>query len=119
MTEDNKAHIDIVGYIAGTQLFLGHGDVSGEKYDHKRFREMADLLHQIAWKLEDEADKFENWTPRCFKNSLGDIYFEVAPDTFIDGQFREEAETLYMSGALTNTEDELRSYYPELELVSE
>jgi hypothetical protein len=119
MTEQDKGHIDVVGFIGGTQLFLGHADVSGEQYDHKRFRQIADLLHTIAWELEEEADKFEGWTPRCLKNSIGDLYFEVAPNVFVDGDDRREAETLYLAGTLTNTEDELRGYYPEIELVAE
>lgn len=116
---ENKTHVDIFASIGGFQMFLGHKDIDGEQYSHKRFQEIASLLHEIAWQFEDEATKYENFIPRCFKNSLGDHFFEVAPDVFVDGDDRREAETLYLANTLTNTLDELKSYYPELEQVSE
>lgn len=121
MSNENnpKGHIDVVGVIAGMELFLGHADISGEPYSATRFREIASLLHEIAWQMEAEGDKFENFVPRCFQNGLGDRFFEVAPDVFVDADDRREAEVLWLANGLTVTETELKSYYPELQEVVE
>lgn len=115
----NEGHIDIVGVIAGHELFLGHANVDGSPYSAKRFQQISSLLHEIAWQLEEEGSKYENWSPRCLRNSLGDTYFEVAPDVFVDADDRQEAEVLYLANTLTVSEGELKSYYPDIELVSE
>jgi hypothetical protein len=112
-------HIDIVGVIAGNQMFLGHTDIDGTPYSAKRFRQIATLLMTLAWEFEEEADKYDNFKPRCFENSLGDRFFEVAPDMFVDADDRQEAEVLFLSNSLTTTESELRGYYQDLQEVSE
>ena len=118
MTE-GKAHVDIIANLNGNPIFLGHRDITPENYNHDRFRDIANLLHEIAWQLEDEASKFDGWKPRCLKNSFGDLYFEVAPDTFIAADDRKEAEVLFIANALACDEDELRSYYGNLQEVAE
>jgi len=117
--DSTDGHIDIVGVLAGNQMFLGHADIDGQPYSAKRFRQISTLLMSIAWEFEEEADKYENFKPRCFQNSIGDRFFEVAPDMFVDADDRQEAEVLFLANTLTTSEEELRDYYPELQEVAE
>jgi hypothetical protein len=108
-------HADIYAHVQGENpIFLGHGNLplaSGSG----RLRETANLLHAIAWQFEEAADRYEQ-ALRTLRTPLGDTFFEVARDVFVEAESREEAEALHVAGtSATLNERRLHYLFPELE----
>lgn len=117
--ENETVHIDLVAYAAGMQLFLGHKDIEFDDGENpaKRFRQLASLMMQLAWEVEEKADKYENFVPRCFQTKLGDKWHEVVPDLFVDGEDYAEAQAFYAAGNPGVDLDQLRAMFSELKEV--
>lgn len=121
MTDITEVHVDVVGSIGGFEIFLGHKDIefdASENGQSTRYRQLATLLHSLAWDLEDKADAHDNFKPRCFRTELGDTWFEVVPGEFQDGATLEEATALYVSGHAPVPLESLQALYPNLQEVS-
>lgn len=122
MSDKDTMHVDIMGYIAGEDddgFFIGHGDIP-VKLGAARLHAMADLLHTMAWAWEDEAARYISEL-RCFETPLGDTYFEVIRDEFVEADNREDAEALHLAGSKSGTlsYEALKGLFPDLRLTTD
>lgn len=118
MTE--KVHVDIVISIRGgvygpdgQQNVAVHGDVDGEYTSVKRMREIASMLFEAAWEVEEAANDFERSDAekndlRVFEDKAGNHWFEVEADKFYCASDLEEAQSLFASGSQHASEKSLR-----------
>lgn len=123
--DPSKVHADIVlsvkGGVFGPQGMMdiiAHGDVDGAEVSSKRMRQIASLVFEAAWSLEDAANKFEDEERlRVFEDSSDNHWFEVKEDVFYCASDREEAQSLYAAGNQHASEKSLRATNKDLKEV--
>lgn len=114
----NTVHIDIYAGVNGSLYHIGHGDVAQTVRDEDQGGEVANLLHKIAWGMEDHdesaRDEPLDLKPRLAKSKMGDLFFEVRPDQFVLGMSLQDAQQSFeIFGGASRLED-LRKNHPGL-----
>lgn len=116
MNDDNRPdtfHFDIYGVFPdGVSLLLGHGDLPSTT-GTERYRALVDLLRQTADNFEKAANEYEQ-TLRTVVTPLGDSYYEVSTDKFVQAESREAAEKLANDKFMTMTYKQLTTLFPDL-----
>ena len=118
-------HVDIVGHLGvEVQVILGHVDIHAG-LDSRHFTEMAELLRSIAVDVDliaqqyAEAEGQSSGDLRVFETPLGDRYYEVEPNVFVEADTRGEAEYQVEHQAFTFGYEQIRKLYPNLTVVHE
>lgn len=117
---DETLHFDFAVTVNGdTEMFLGHFDRVFDESENpsRRFLQIQDMLHELAWQVYDRAVAYENFQPRAFKTPLDDVYYEVGPDMFVAGDDYEQAVCYFNEGMQPVSLEKLRAFHPELKEV--
>lgn len=107
-------------YVDGVEAHLGHFDENWDESDNpaRRHYQTATLLHQLAWDVEQRGLALEDFNPRKFEDSAGDVWFEVMPDKFITADSMGMAILIYNKNVVESvTLDDLQGFYPNLKEV--
>jgi hypothetical protein len=115
---EETAHVDIVGFLSDEDhFFIGHGELP-LVYGPRRLRVLSELLFELANEAAQEAERYENML-RCFRTPLGDTFYEVIEDHFVEADNRREAEEFHLDNGPTVNYEHLRKLFPKLEYVNE
>jgi len=115
--------VKLVAEFGGVVYPLGAGviEVMPGKRDYRHCRNLATLLHQIAWQYEEYANEQERvggpatpiTKPRKVTTELGDTWWEIEPDRFVDADTWIEAyQRLKDDPVFATTLDNLKHMYP-------
>jgi hypothetical protein len=124
--ENLTVHIDVFVSVAGKVFPLGHGDVEATDNPKDQGGRVADLLHKIAWDMEEfsQTKALDGETQGDLRETphrkvvlpAGDVFFEVAPDEFVLGADYEGAVSSYKTFGGATTLQHLKRVFPGLRI---
>lgn len=106
-------HFDIFGVFPdGYSLLLGHGDLPATT-GVERYRALVALLRATADNFEKASAEYEA-ALRVVVTPLGDNYYEISTDKFVQAESREAAEKLAGDAFMTMSYGQLKTLFPDL-----